>query len=86
MLIRFLDIDTNAEVFSCGVAGVIAEPAVGDIMVDTDHKQYRVLQRAYIIHETQEPMEVVDLAAPKEVDVEIQCAVRAMSEVKPSAE
>lgn len=75
MLIKALDAISGDDVFSCGVDGVMPIPSAGDILVDPQFKQFRVLQRAYIVREVNPPGKVLDLTAPKTIDVEIQCAV-----------
>ena len=73
MLIKAVDGKSGKVVAQIGVDGVMPSPNAGDIFVDLDDHQYRVLQRAYILHK--EPPRDGILGSPTRVDVELQLAV-----------
>lgn len=75
MYIKAVDAISGENIFSCGVEGVMPAPANGDILVDPQFRQFRVIQRAYVVHEVKPTDKVLDLKAPKTIDIEIQCAV-----------
>ena len=49
MLIKAVDGKSGKVVAQIGVDGIMPSPNAGDIFVDLDANQYRVLQRAYIL-------------------------------------
>lgn len=73
MVIKAVDGKSGKIVAQIGVEGVMPSPNAGDIFVDLDAKQYRVLQRAYILQK--EPPRDGILGGPMRVDVELQLAV-----------
>lgn len=73
MLIKAVDGKSGKVVAQIGVDGVMPSPNAGDIFVDLDTHQYRVLQRAYILQK--EPPRDGILGGPTRVDVELQLAV-----------
>lgn len=73
MLIKAVDGKSGKVVAQIGVDGIMPSPNAGDIFVDLDAKQYRVLQRAYILQK--EPPRDGILGGPMHVDVELQLAV-----------
>ena len=73
MLIKAVDGLSGKVVAQIGVEGIMPSPNVGDIFVDLDANQYRVLQRAYILQKEQ-PKDGI-LGGPLRVDVELQLAV-----------
>lgn len=75
MFIKAVDAISGDDVFSCGVEGIMPTPSTGDILVDPQFRQFRVIQRAYVVHEVKPSGKVLDLTAPKTIEVEIQCAV-----------
>ena len=75
MYINIVDAKTNEDVFSCYFDGTMPAPNKDDIVVDPVGLQYRVLQRAFIVRNVADDSSVIDLLAPKKVDVEVQCAV-----------
>lgn len=75
MFIKAVDAISGDNVFSCGVEGIMPAPSAGDIIVDPQLRQFRVIQRAYVVHEVKSAGTVLDLTAPTTIDIEIQCAV-----------
>lgn len=73
MLIKAVDGKSGKVVAQIGVDGIMPSPNTGDIFVDLDAHQYRVLQRAYILQK--EPPKDGILGGPTRVDVELQLAV-----------
>lgn len=73
MIIKAVDGKSGKVVAQIGVDGVMPSPNAGDIFVDLDDHQYRVLQRAYILQK--EPPRDGILGGPTRVDVELQLAV-----------
>lgn len=73
MLIKAVDGKSGKVVAQIGVDGIMPSPNIGDIFVDLDDHQYRVLQRAYILQK--EPPRDGILGGPTRVDVELQLAV-----------
>ena len=73
MLIKAVDGKSGKVVAQIGVDGVMPSPNAGDIFVDLDAHQYRVLQRAYILQKA--PPKDGILGGPTRVDVELQLAV-----------
>ena len=73
MIIKAVDGKSGKVVAQIGVDGVMPSPNAGDIFVDLDAHQYRVLQRAYILQK--EPPRASILGGPTRVDVELQLAV-----------
>ena len=73
MLIKAVDGKSGKVVAQIGVDGVMPSPNAGDIFVDLDAHQYRVLQRAYILQK--EPPRDGILGGSTRVDVELQLAV-----------
>lgn len=73
MLLKAVDGKSGEVIVQIGVESVMPSPNAGDIFVDLDAKQYRVLQRAYILHKAQ-PRDVI-LDGATHVDVELQLAV-----------
>ena len=73
MVIKAVDGRFGKVVAQIGVDGIMPSPNVGDIFVDLDANQYRVLQRAYILQK--EPPRDGILGGPMRVDVELQLAV-----------
>lgn len=73
MLIKAVDGKSGKVVAQIGVDGIMPSPNAGDIFVDLDAKQYRVLQRAYILQK--EPPRDGILGGQMHVDVELQLAV-----------
>ena len=73
MLIKAVDGKSGKVVAQIGVDGIMPSPNTGDIFVDLDDHQYRVLQRAYILQKEQ-PKDGI-LGGPTCVDVELQLAV-----------
>ena len=73
MVIKAVDGKSGKVVAQMGVEGVMPSPNTGDIFVDLDAHQYRVLQRAYILQK--EPPKDGVLGGPTRVDVELQLAV-----------
>ena len=73
MIIKAVDGKSGKVVAQIGVDGVMPSPNTGDIFVDLDAHQYRVLQRAYILQK--EPPRASILGGPTRVDVELQLAV-----------
>ena len=73
MVIKAVDGKSGKVVAQIGVDGIMPSPNTGDIFVDLDTHQYRVLQRAYILQK--EPPRASILGGPTRVDVELQLAV-----------
>ena len=73
MVIKAVDGRSGKVVAQIGVDGVMPSPNTGDIFVDLDANQYRVLQRAYILQK--EPPKDGIFGGPTRVDVELQLAV-----------
>ena len=73
MIIKAVDGKSGKVVAQIGVDGVMPSPNAGDIFVDLDAHQYRVLQRAYIMQK--EPPRDGILGGPTRVAVELQLAV-----------
>lgn len=73
MVIKAVDGRSGKVVAQIGVDGVMPSPNTGDIFIDLDAHQYRVLQRAYILQK--EPPRDGILGGPTRVDVELQLAV-----------
>ena len=73
MLIKAVDGKSGKVVAQIGVDGIMPSPNAGDIFVDLDDHQYRVLQRAYILQK--EPPKDGIFGGPMHVDVELQLAV-----------
>ena len=73
MLIKAVDGKSGKVVAQIGVDGIMPSPNAGDIFVDLDDHQYRVLQRAYILQK--EPPKDGIFGGPARVDVELQLAV-----------
>ena len=73
MVIKAVDGKSGKVVAQIGVDGIMPSPNAGDIFVDLDAKQYRALQRAYILQK--EPPRDGILGGPMRVDVELQLAV-----------
>lgn len=73
MLIKAVDGKSGKVVAQIGVDGIMPSPNAGDIFVDLDAHQYRVLQRAYILQK-ETPRDGI-LGGPTRVDVELQLAV-----------
>ena len=73
MLIKAVDGKSGKVVAQIGVDGIMPSPNAGDIFVDVDAHQYRVLQRAYILQK-EHPRNGI-LGGQTRVDVELQLAV-----------
>ena len=73
MIIKAVDGKSGKVIAQIGVDGVMPSLNTGDIFVDLDAHQYRVLQRAYILQK--EPPKASILGGPTRVDVELQLAV-----------
>ena len=73
MLIKAVDGMSGKGVAQISVDGIMPSPNAGDIFVDLDDHQYRVLQRAYILQK-ESPRDLI-LGGPMRVDVELQLAV-----------
>ena len=69
MLIKAVDGKSGTVVAQIGVDGIMPSPNAGDIFVDLDAHQYRVLQRAYILQK--EPPRDGMLCVSMLVDVEL---------------
>ena len=73
MVIKAVDGRSGKVVAQISVDGIMPSPNTGDIFVDLDAHQYRVLQRAYILQK--EPPKDGIFGGPTRVDVELQLAV-----------
>lgn len=73
MLIKAVDGKSGKVVAQISVDGIMPSPNAGDIFVDLDAHQYRVLQRAYILQKA--PTRDGILGGSTRVDVELQLAV-----------
>ena len=73
MIIKAVDGKSGKVVAQIGVDGIMPSPNTGDIFVDLDAHQYRVLQRAYILQK--EPPKDGFFGGPTRVDVEPQLAL-----------
>lgn len=73
MVIKAVDGRSGKVVAQIGVDGIMPSPNTGDIFIDLDAHQYRVLQRAYILQK--EPPKDGIFGGPTCVDVELQLAV-----------
>lgn len=73
MIIQAVDAKSGKRVASLGTDGLLPGVNTGDIFVDLDGAQYRVLQRAYIL--VKQPPKNGILGGQQAVDVELQLAV-----------
>lgn len=73
MVIRAVDAHGGEMVAQIGNDGLLPSVNTGDIFVDLDGHQYRVLQRAYIL--VKQPPKDGILGGRPMVDVELQLAV-----------
>ena len=73
MLIKAVDAKSGEQVAMLGAEGILPAVNTGDILVDLDSKQYRVLQRAYIMVKQQPKDGILD--GRQTVDIELQLAV-----------
>lgn len=75
MFIRAVDAISGENIFSYGVEGIMPAPVTGDILMDAQFRQFRVIQRTYVVHEVKPTDKALNLAALKTINVEIQCEV-----------